>query len=104
MRAHRNQPEGFWVAAANSAAVAQALTGSIPRTNVVALTALTDGASRAVDRFDLTDWPGALNIFRTEGPAELIARVRAAENSDPDGARWPRGKDKDDATAAWCLA
>jgi len=32
----------------------------------------------------------------------LIARVRDAEQSDPDGVRWPRFKPSDDATAIFC--
>jgi hypothetical protein len=31
-----------------------------------------------------------------------IQHVRAAEASDPDGRRWPRGKRHDDASAAFC--
>ncbi|MCF2526603.1 protein phosphatase 2C domain-containing protein [Yinghuangia soli] len=102
MRAHRNQPGGFWVAATNPAAAAEALTGTIPLNKVQGITALSDGASRAVDRFELTDWQGALDILRQQGPEALIAQVRAAEQADPDGSRWPRGKAQDDATAAWC--
>ncbi|MFE9204091.1 hypothetical protein [Micromonospora sp. NPDC007230] len=63
---------------------------------------LSDGASRLADRFDLTDWAGLLEILHDHGPAELIHRVRAAEDSDPHGTRWPRGKTHDDATAAYC--
>lgn len=102
MRAHRNQPEGFWVAATNPAAAAEALTGNMPLDQVHGITGLSDGASRAVDRFELTDWQGALGILRTHGPEALIAQVRAAEQADPDGSRWPRGKARDDATAIWC--
>ncbi|MGW0657556.1 protein phosphatase 2C domain-containing protein [Streptodolium elevatio] len=104
LRSHRNQPGGFWVAAADPTAATEALTGSVPVSSVVDLSVLSDGASRAVDRFSLTDWPGALELLRREGPAALITQVRAAEDADPTGARWPRGKAKDDATAAWCRA
>lgn len=102
MRAHRNQPGGFWVAAAIGDAAKEAITGTIPLADVRTLAVLSDGGSRLVDRFELTDWPGAFTLLNEAGPAGLIAQVRAAENSDPDGARWPRGKSKDDATAAWC--
>ncbi|MDI2128145.1 hypothetical protein [Yinghuangia seranimata] len=100
MRVHRSQPGGFWVAAANPSAATEALTGSIPIDQVRGLFALSDGASRAVDRFELTDWQGALEILRQKGPEALIAQVRAAEHSDPAGTRWPGGKAQDDATAA----
>jgi len=36
------------------------------------------------------------------GPEAIITQVRAAEASDPDGQRWPRGKRHDDASAAFC--
>ena len=37
-----------------------------------------------------------------QGPEAIIQQVRAAEGSDPDGKRWPRGKRHDDASAACC--
>ncbi|MFG3703393.1 hypothetical protein ACGF7U_01445 [Micromonospora sp. NPDC047670] len=45
---------------------------------------------------------GLLAIPHDHGSAELIRRVRAAEDSDPQGDRWPRGRTHDDATAAYC--
>lgn len=102
LRAHRNKPGGFWVAAADPRAADEAIVGSRPIKDVTAAALLSDGASRLADRFHLTDWPGLLAILHDHGPAELIRRVRAAENSDPHGTRWPRGKTHDDATAAYC--
>ncbi|MYW02298.1 protein phosphatase 2C domain-containing protein [Streptomyces sp. SID3343] len=103
LRAARNVPGGYWVAAADPAAASEALTGTLRLSDVQALAALTDGASRLVDRFGLSDWDGLMTVLRHFGPAELLARVRAAEASDADGARWPRGKTCDDATAVWAL-
>ncbi|MDH6136328.1 hypothetical protein P3T37_005753 [Kitasatospora sp. MAA4] len=100
MRAHRNQPGGFWVAAADPAAAREALTGSIPRADLTGFTLLSDGATRLVDRFALADWSQALTLIRDHGPAELIRQVRAAEHDDPDGKRWPRGKAHDDTAVA----
>ncbi|WP_213455099.1 protein phosphatase 2C domain-containing protein [Rhizomonospora bruguierae] len=102
MRAYRNRPGGFWVAAADPQAVNEAITASLPVEDVTAVAMLSDGASRLVDHFELTDWPGLLAILRDDGPAELIRHVRAAEASDPRAGRWPRGKTYDDATAAYC--
>ncbi|MEV5695828.1 hypothetical protein [Micromonospora globbae] len=102
LRAHRNKPGGFWVAAADPGVANEAIVGSRPIKDVTAAALLSDGASRLADRFGLTDWPGLLTILHDHGPAELIRRVRAAENSDPYGTRWPRGKTHDDATAAFC--
>jgi hypothetical protein len=38
-----------------------------------------------------------------DGPTQVISRVREVEDADPTGARWPRYKHSDDATAAFCL-
>ncbi|MEY9969555.1 hypothetical protein ABIA33_007644 [Streptacidiphilus sp. MAP12-16] len=100
MRAHRNQRGGFWVAAADPRAAAEAITGSIPRADINGFALLSDGASRLVDRFQLADWRQALQLIRDQGPAALIDHVRDAEHSDPEGRRWPRGKVHDDTAIA----
>ncbi|MEU1604173.1 hypothetical protein [Micromonospora matsumotoense] len=102
LRAHRNQPGGFWVAADDPGVAAEALTGSRPVSELSGAVLLSDGASRIVDQFALADWPAVLALIAAEGPAEIIRRVRAAEASDPHGRRWPRAKAYDDATLAWC--
>jgi hypothetical protein len=99
---HRNTEGGFWVANTDPAAATHALTGSLPADTLRAVALLSDGASRLVDRFALADWADTLKLLREEGPAELIRRVRTAEEDDPHGERWPRGKAKDDASAAYC--
>ncbi|SEG89854.1 Protein phosphatase 2C [Thermomonospora echinospora] len=102
--AYRNRPGGFWVAGTKPEAAEQALTGSTPLDELQAVALLSDGASRLADRFGLMTWPDLLAVLDKSGPAELIARTREAEASDPDGARWPRGKASDDATAVyWAL-
>src|SRR5580693_9369952 len=58
---------------------------------------------RLADVYRLISWPGLVSVLRGEGPGGLIRRVRAAEASDPDGARWPRSKTRDDATALYWL-
>ncbi|WP_025620155.1 hypothetical protein [Salinispora cortesiana] len=50
-----------------------------------------------------TDWSSALELMQASGATELIRQVRAAEQSDPDGTRWPRNKRSDDATAVFGL-
>ncbi len=78
-----------------------ALTSEVPLREVRRAAMLTDGAVRAVDPLKLYDWPTLLTELGTSGPNELIRQVRAAENTDPAGARWPRNKIHDDATVAW---
>jgi hypothetical protein len=95
----RNVTGGYWVAAADPAIVAHAITGDLPRQHLQQAALLSDGAARAVDPFQLYDWQGLLTILATAGPGELIRQVRTAETTDPAGTRWPRNKIHDDATA-----
>jgi hypothetical protein len=101
LAAFRNRPGGFWVASTNPDAAHQAFVGSAPLAGISAVALLSDGASRAVDRFHLLTWRDALNILRKDGPEALIDRTRDAERSDPSRTRWPRGKTSDDATAVY---
>ena len=102
IREHRNRLGGFWVAAAAPAAAYQALTGSQPVEDIEGVALLSDGASRTVNRFNVATWKDIMAILDQRGPSALIAQVRGAERSDPEGKRWPRGKTCDDATAAYC--
>jgi hypothetical protein len=101
-----NQPGGYWIAATNPEAAYQAVTGTAPlrgpdRVRRAAL--LTDGAADAVERYELVDWRGLLDVLTEHGPHELIRQVRDAENADGHGVARPRYKRHDDATAALCL-
>ncbi len=100
-RPHRNRPDGYWVAAANPAAAAHAVTGTVPPGGVTRAALLTDGASCLVDRYGLADWRGLLDLLDREGPGGVLDRVRRAEDGDPVGERWPRYKRSDDATVAY---
>jgi hypothetical protein len=102
LRAFRNRPGGFWVASAEPEAASKALTGSIPHAGVQAAALLSDGASRLADRFRLATWAEVFKTLDTSGPDALLRQVREAEDSDPAGRRWPRGKLHDDATIAYC--
>jgi hypothetical protein len=102
LRGHRNQPDGFWVAAAAPEAAHHGITGTLDVDEARTMMLLTDGASRIVDRFGLHDWSWAQSLVSYSGPQALIRAVRDAEHSDPSGQRWPRGKIHDDATVAYC--
>jgi hypothetical protein len=99
--AARNTAEGYWIAAADPTVADRALIGEVPLSRVRRVAILTDGAARAVDMFGLLDWSGALDLLGTDGPDELIRRVREAEASDPSATQWPRNKVSDDATAVY---
>jgi len=93
-RASRNQPGGFWVAKNDPGAAQEAVVGSVPNADVVSATLLSNGASRIVDRFGLTDWPGVVAMLGNDRPAAIIEKVREAEAND--------GQEADDATIAYC--
>jgi hypothetical protein len=101
VEALRNAPDGtgFYTAAADPAVASLAVTGTVPRQEVRALLALTDGAARWTEVFELGDRAQLLALVRKEGTAALLARVREAELADPDGEAHPRGKRHDDASA-----
>jgi len=94
----RNRPDGYWIAAADPAVAAQALTGSVRSATIDHAALLSDGASRLVDTFEAATWEQTLTLARKHGPDHVIARVREIERSDPTGQRWPRYKTSDDAT------
>jgi len=102
-RRHRNQPGGYWVAGAKSAAAYQAVIGSRPLDQVSRAALMSDGVSCLVDLYSVVDWLELLGIMQQHGPACVISRVREVEDADPIGTRWPRYKRSDDATAAFCL-
>lgn len=88
-------------AGADPAAALAARTGILDLAGLRGVALLSDGATRITDRYGLQPWPVTIGVIRDHGPAELIGQVRAAEDSDPDGARWPRGKVRDDATVIY---
>jgi hypothetical protein len=97
----RNQPGGYWVAAADPNVIAHALTGKVAIEGLRRTVVLTDGAARIVALFELVDWPGLLEVLDKTGPDEVVRRIRAIEAADPEGCRWPRNKRSDDATIVY---
>ena len=88
-------------AGAKAADVEHALTGEVPVQDVRRLAILSDGAARAVDLFNLFDWPKALELMASNGPDDLIRRMRAVEKEDAKAVDWPRKKISDDATVVY---
>ncbi|MFF4753411.1 protein phosphatase 2C domain-containing protein [Streptomyces sp. NPDC002514] len=96
----RNKEGGFFTAAADPSVAARAVTGSVPRGEVRALAALTDGATRWVEKFHEGGWTDCFTLLRKEGAQALIDRVRALETADREERRHlRRSKTHDDATA-----
>lgn len=100
-RRYKNQPGGYWVAAAVPEAAEHALSGTFERGDVRRAALCTDGAARLVE-FGLADWAGFLDDLEARGPSAVIQRVRRAEDTDAHGERWPRTKLHDDAAIALC--
>jgi hypothetical protein len=102
VREQRNRPGGFWVASTKPEAAYEAVHGAVPAAEVRRAALLTDGAARYVERFGLADWAGLLDLVERAGPAELLRRVRAAEEAETPAERSRhRGKAHDDATAVF---
>ncbi|MGB9280701.1 MAG: protein phosphatase 2C domain-containing protein [Pseudonocardiaceae bacterium] len=97
-RGLRNQPGGYWVAAADPAAASESLTGVAHLSTVRSVALLSDGAARLVE-FGLARWEQVLTTLTGDGPHALIEEVRRVEATDLRGERWPRYKASDDATA-----
>jgi hypothetical protein len=97
----RNKEGGFWTAAADPAVAARAVTGSLPRAQVRALAALTDGATRWVEKFHEGDWADCFTVVRKEGARALVDRVRVLETADVERQFLGRSKRHDDATVVY---
>jgi Protein phosphatase 2C len=95
VRAHRNQPGGFWVASTDPAAADQAVCGSVSLESVTDVALCTDGVARLVDWYGYS-WAEVFARLDEVGPAGVIDLVRAEERADPR----PRAKPHDDATLA----
>lgn len=102
--AAQNRDGGYWIAAANPAAVEHALVGEFDADEVLQFALLSDGAARLVKDFDLVTWAEIIELLASSGPVELINRVREVEDDDPLGEKYRRNKKSDDATAVYAKA
>lgn len=101
MNAARNTEGGYWVAAADRRAASQAASGIVPVRSLRRLLLLSDGAAALADVYGATDAAGLLDLAGEYGPEAIIQQVRAIEDTDPQGIRYPRTKVRDDATVLW---
>jgi len=98
----RNKEGGFFTAAADPSVAGRAVTGALPRTSVRALAALTDGATRWVEKFREGDWTDLFTLVRKEGGQGLVDRVRGLEAADAEARVYlRRSKTHDDATVVF---
>ncbi|MFI6561829.1 protein phosphatase 2C domain-containing protein [Streptomyces sp. NPDC050534] len=94
----RNKEGGFFTAAADPAVADRAVTGTLPRREVRALAALTDGATRWVEKFHEGTWEDCFRLLHKEGARALVRRVRTLETTDTERVFLRRSKTHDDAT------
>ncbi|PWI15598.1 hypothetical protein DI272_16545 [Streptomyces sp. Act143] len=97
----RNKEGGFFTAAADPAVAERAVTGTLRRAEVRALAALTDGATRWVEKFREGDWTDLFTFVRKEGARALVERVRELEAGDVERAFLGRSKTHDDASVVY---
>lgn len=99
--ASRNVEGGYWIASVLPEAAAHAHTGSTALTDVRQVAVCSDGAMRALTLTELATYADVMQTLQAEGPRSLIKQVRQSERNDPLGARVPRNKATDDATAVF---
>ena len=98
----RNKEGGFFTAAADPSVAGRAVTGVLPRSAVRTLVALTDGATRWVEKFSEGGWADCLTFVRKEGAQALVDRVRQLERADAQTRTYlRRSKTHDDATVVY---
>lgn len=98
----RNKEGGFFTAAADPSVAARAVAGTVPRSEVRALAALTDGATRWTEKFHEGDWRALFEVVAKEGARSLVDRVRELETADrEERAYLRRSKTHDDATVVY---
>ncbi|MFG2604611.1 protein phosphatase 2C domain-containing protein [Streptomyces sp. NPDC048514] len=98
----RNKEGGFFTAAADPSVAARAVTGAVPRREVRALAALTDGATRWTEKFHQGDWTALFDTVVKAGARSLVERVRELETADREERTFlGRSKTHDDATVAY---
>ncbi|MFI5974147.1 protein phosphatase 2C domain-containing protein [Streptomyces sp. NPDC051452] len=98
----RNKEGGFFTAAADPSVAARAVTGTLPRREVRALAALTDGATRWTETFHEGDWTALFDLVAKCGARSLIERVRELETADQEERTFlGPAKTHDDATATY---
>ena len=94
----KNKPDGYWILDPSGVALDHF---NVMRFSVEAIDyvcAMSDGLERAFDLFGLADPAAFLATATRESFDELIVRLRAEENLDPEFDRYPRLKLHDDAS------
>lgn len=100
MRASINREGSHWTFSLDPTCAANARTHRFELKRPALLLLMTDGFSALVDRYRAYDAAGLVRAALDKGLQELGRELRAIETADAGGARHPRFKPSDDATAA----
>jgi hypothetical protein len=99
LRAELNQPGSRWTFCLDPACADHARAFSFTLARPAHVLLMTDGFSALVDRYRAYDAAGLVRAALDQGLQELGRELRAIEAADAGGARHPRFKKSDDATA-----
>lgn len=98
-RALHNTPEGYWVFGLQGVCADHARLWTLALKRPAHLLMMSDGFSALADRYGAYDSGGLLEAALAKGLQDLGRELRAIEAEDSQGARHPRWKSSDDATA-----
>jgi hypothetical protein len=99
MRAALNRPGAHWTFCLDPACADHARAWLLPLKRPAHVLMMTDGFSALADRYRAYDAAGLVRAALDKGLQELGRELRAIETADAAGARHPRFKQNDDATA-----
>lgn len=94
----KNKPDGYWILDPSGVALDHLNVRRFCIAAIDYVCAMSDGLERAFNLFGLADPAAFLSDATRESFYELLVRLRAEENLDPDFDRYPRLKLHDDAS------
>lgn len=94
----KNKPDGYWILDPSGVALDHFNVMQYPLEDVDYVCAMSDGLERVFDLFGLAEPATFLATATRDSFDELIVRLRAEENLDPDFDHYPRLKLHDDAS------
>jgi hypothetical protein len=95
----QNQPGGFWIAEADPGSAHQALRATYALDHIDTVLLATDGIATDVTDYRRHTWTEVHQLVRAD-VGSYLRDIHHAEETDPDGTRWPRAKRHDDKTVA----
>ena len=94
----KNKPDGYWILDPSGVALEHLNVRRFCIEDIDYVCAMSDGLERAFNLFGLADPAAFLADATRESFDELLVRLRAEENLDPDYDHYPRLKLHDDAS------